>query len=795
MRRIATLAVLSLLPALSGHAQEVRIRSGEHPEFSRIVFETPSAEAWSMGRGPDGYLLRFENRGLDFDFAGVFEKIPRDRIADIREIEPGLVAVEVADRVHGDAFVLRPGLLVLDVRTGPAPAGSPFEAPLSSDMAPEEPSNPPVAAAEPETQPVVPEPPDPPVERVQADGRFSLPIVTGHRSPPPAVVGEFLTPEAKATVSDPRLAGLKAALLKDISRAAAQGLLEPAVDAVDPPETEPQHGGAAGHGPEPAHAEEPAAHEPAHGGHAAQVGHEEPTHGGGGLADRPNVRIETSIDQGLSMGKEGDPVTSSASGHSCFPDRYFDLVGWGAERPAAELIAERRADLTDIRDQNSPDAVRRLVQAYLSQTMGAEARAVLREIGLEHPATPVWDELAAIMDEGQARKPDLFETQLGCPSRVALWAALAMPELPPDEYIDTSAILMAFSELPLNLRRYLGPIISDRFLEAGDEQTALNLRNAIIRLGPEAETHELTLVEAKLEQVQGLDEEADARIEEVLSDGGLAAADALALQLETQLDKGEIPTMDDIALAEAFAFERRGTESGAHLMALAIRGTGKHVDFERAFDLMVENDLANDPALATELVTGLTADGSDTQFLKASFDGILTREDLPISDEARFAVASRLADLGFADRAAELMNRAPPRGTPEERMVRARLAIAMDQPGQAVQFLGGMTGEEADRLRAKAAQLQDDLQTAAQYYGALGDTGKQADLAWRARDWDTVETAGGESQRSFATLRRDVPRPTADAEPSLAEARAILNGSTTIRAQLDTLLEGARATD
>ncbi|MCE8438595.1 hypothetical protein, partial [Rhodovulum sulfidophilum] len=55
------LALFTCQPVL---AQQVEIRSGEHPDYSRLVFETEVPQAWTLGRGPDGYLLRFDNRAL-----------------------------------------------------------------------------------------------------------------------------------------------------------------------------------------------------------------------------------------------------------------------------------------------------------------------------------------------------------------------------------------------------------------------------------------------------------------------------------------------------------------------------------------------------------------------------------------------------------------------------------------------------------------------------------------------------------------------------------------------------------
>lgn len=828
MRRFLGLAGLVFLLALPVQAQQVRVTSGEHPDFSRIVFQTRGAEPWSLGRGDGGYLLRFENTGLSFDFARVFDLIPRTRIRAVESVEPGVVAFDVAEDAYGEAYILRPGVLVLDFYTGTPPAESPFESMAGPGLAERQDAAAPASAtpasvAVSSTEPAASAPP--PV----LPGL--IPLASDARKPSP-IIGPLLTPQEQAAVSDPRVAELRSSLMQQIGRAATQGLLEPAIDA----EAEHLAGGdgqgtaeirgadehaaddhtAAGHGADGAGHAAPM-HAPATTGQATQpqdtahAGEPQPPSGaeghgtgqgtGHGVAQpqerrtSPHVQIQTSIDQALGLNLGHSTAVTTARGYSCLPDRFFDVMSWGAERPAAELIAERRSALIDARDRVDPNAVRDLVQAYLAMTMGVEARAVLREIGLDHPAVPVWRDMAFIMDEGQGRRPDLFARQLACPSRVALWAALSLPELPPGEDIDEVAIVRAFAELPLHLRRHLAPMITARFVAAGDESTALKLRNAVARLGPAAESHDLALVDARLALVQGHDEEATAQIDAVLDEGGLSTADALAMRLETQLDGAEVPTMEDVELAEALAFERRGSDPGTALLVLSVRGHAANAAFEKAFDMLVAEDLDGDAGLVSELLVALAEDGSDADILRESFSGFLSRPGLQADAEARLAVADRLARLGFPDRAQALLADVAPRGTPKERMVLARLALAREMPGQALQFLSGVEGTEADLLRARAAQQQADPAAAARYYRSAGDTEREAALAWRAQDWDTVEAAGPAPQRDFATMRRDAPVPEPEGEQSLSGARALLDGSEAMRRQLDQLLGTVPATN
>ncbi|MBN2906237.1 MAG: hypothetical protein JXJ18_05975 [Rhodobacteraceae bacterium] len=368
---------------------------------------------------------------------------------------------------------------------------------------------------------------------------------------------------------------------------------------------------------------------------------------------------------------------------------------------------------------------------------------------------------------------------------------MARADLPPGDGLDTAAVIRSFSELAPHLRRHLGPALAERFLAAGDLSTATGIRNAIARSGDATRSEELTLVEARLDLSHGEDAVADARIDDVLSQGGRATPDALVLRLETELATGQPPAPDDIGLAEALAFERRGTALGARLLSLAIRGHGALGDFATAFRLLAHHGLEGQQDLASALVLGLARDGADADMLYQAYAGALTHPDLAASPEAWLAVADRMTRLGFAQRAEEILAGIAPQGSTEERLVRARLALAGNRPGQAQQYLGGLDGSQADVLRGEAAQRQGDLKAAADYFGAAGQTGRQSALSWRARDWDAVQAVGGEARVALAAERAQARTAELPQEPSLAAARAVLADSARMRDRLRGVLGAA----
>ncbi len=190
MIRILILLLGLCLPSLAG-AQTAVVRSGEHDGFSRLVVNLPSPSPWRFGRIADGYELRIDRPGLSFDLGQVFTRIPRTRLAAVAPV-PGrsALAISFACACHAVAFEFRPGILVVDLRSGPPDAASAFETPLDTEKAAD-----PAPAGGPETP------------------RYDW-LALGKPAPEPAA----------PAVRD--IPGMRAALAEGIAAAAGAGMLD-----------------------------------------------------------------------------------------------------------------------------------------------------------------------------------------------------------------------------------------------------------------------------------------------------------------------------------------------------------------------------------------------------------------------------------------------------------------------------------------------------------------------------------------------------------------------------------------
>ncbi len=129
----ACILALLLLFAAPASAEIAKVSGGEHADFTRLVVEAKGIGDWRLGRSVDGYELAPGPEISGYDVTNAFRKIPRDRITALwRDPDSGRLRFSLACACHAVAFEFRPGIVVIDLRSGPPPDGSAFEVPLDA---------------------------------------------------------------------------------------------------------------------------------------------------------------------------------------------------------------------------------------------------------------------------------------------------------------------------------------------------------------------------------------------------------------------------------------------------------------------------------------------------------------------------------------------------------------------------------------------------------------------------------------------------------------------------------------
>ncbi len=107
------------------------VTAGEHAGFTRVVIQFGTPVDWQLGRGPQGYGLRIKPDAPVYDTKTVFNLIGKTRLtATYVDPTTGDLMLSLSCACYAMPYEQRPGVVVVDLRDGAAPAGSSFELPL-----------------------------------------------------------------------------------------------------------------------------------------------------------------------------------------------------------------------------------------------------------------------------------------------------------------------------------------------------------------------------------------------------------------------------------------------------------------------------------------------------------------------------------------------------------------------------------------------------------------------------------------------------------------------------------------
>lgn len=335
MRLLLLVMLLCLATIRPAMAQVARVTTGEHGPFTRVVVELPGPSDWLLGRSPGGYVLRVTGQMPRYDLASAFDRIDRRRVAALwADPADGLLRIALGCACHAIPFEFRPGIIVIDLRDGPAPPGSSFELALDGSAVP------------PGETLDGPRPRSRSSDRPPFDWRD---IALGGRWSDHSPI-----PGSAAALPSLQAERMRDRLLLEFARAAGQGLVDPAgrLPPASPPSPRPD----------------------AEGSHLRI---------GDPLVARPVT--------------DAAPVLA-ADGSACPADDRLAIGDWGSDLPAALQLSDAMSSLTGEFDRPDPPAVERAVRLHLHLGFGVEAVALLAAFPIEHPDIDLWRSMARLVD-------------------------------------------------------------------------------------------------------------------------------------------------------------------------------------------------------------------------------------------------------------------------------------------------------------------------------------------------------------------------------------------------------------
>ncbi|MEL6464868.1 MAG: hypothetical protein AAFQ58_07850 [Pseudomonadota bacterium] len=709
---MTALRLFTLLLILFGgqaNAAEIAVRSGAHPSFTRLVLDVPAGAEWAIEQQASDARITMIGHSGGFDISRVFERIDRSIVGAI-EANSSSIKINFACECQANVFRSGDRMIVIDVRkTGQLRQEPPprFEetflqfvgsAPLRFS------GGTPVDLIELDQQPVV--------EETLPDIASPAPDLTDSLEDP---TSNLLRPETSAATE---LEGLQIAqkkLAERVGLAATTGILRSTrrpIESIEPdptPQIDTSVFDTSLDGPQSAPIQSLAG---------------------------SNIRISSSSD--LPGATTGLPSSSTTQGMECLDRDEVGIQDWGGQTAFATSIGNLRRSLFSERDTANNDAVLELVRRYLYFGFGAEALETLSiapELMTRHRALK---DMARVMEYGSAGSSSYLAHFADCDSEVALWAILSTEAIESSDNVNSDAALRALSSLPLHLRRFLAPTLSERLLAYGDQDAAMTALRGLER-APEPLPAAAQLVMANIELEQGGIHEAQGRLKEVISSNEQQSAEALIRYVDTSLDANVDIAQDIATLVEAYATEMRNDPLGQELRRTHVLALAKSGQFSAAFEALEQTrptqDANSEKNVRSSLMTILAADADDAIFVKHTFESMQT-QPMDVSLQAKIKLIARLAELGFHTEAEMMisMHEGFP-VTAENRVLRAKISLGLGRPSEALAFLGELKNEEADRLRADAKARMGEYREAHALYETLDNEDARIRVAWLSDDW------------------------------------------------------------
>jgi hypothetical protein len=782
-RALGALCLLALLTGPWGlRAQVAGLESGEFEGYSRLVMNIGAGARWQFGRTEDGYELRLQGAAA-LDLRPALQNLTQARIAALwTDPETGALRLRSACACHALPFEFQPGVLVIDLRDGPAPNGSSFEMTLAGEaLPPLSAPPPPRPRARPTDLAAAPAPALAPALGAIPAGLLGLPPETAPPEPAAAPVVAEAPPEAPppATEDPSILAELEADLglapLETAPVVAEAAPPEPAPESPPPPDAAASGDapaaydwralalGAPGFQPPPATPKTPPPppaplpgtapgqtelrdallRELGDGAARGVVQLELPEDEGEGApgAMPADLALRVGEDLGLVIlpgGKSGLREGYTETGESCPRDEALDLAAWSGEEPKVSMaLAAQFEGLVGEFDRPDPAALERAARYLLYLGFGAELRQMIAAFDTVLKDQAQLMALSYLVD-GEADASNHFLPYAACDSFAALWAALSVPDLKELPNLNRGAVLRGFSGLPPHLRAALGPSLADKFMALGDTEAARILNEAVLRL-PFAPPPEVQLSAAKVDLALGDTRAATQSLAALSAENTPATPEALIALVTQRVAAGRAMSPEENDSIEALMAEHRGTDLAPRLHEALVLAKASRGEFDAAFALAAEA-----PGDYPDLWHLLATLGPDEAVLTY---GVLPSDaPRPMSRaETQEAMAARLVALGLSESAlfwagpvSAAEESGALAGSPALRQSQAA-AAALRHDGLAVlAALDGVETPEAAALRA-AAQLQIGETRAAQdAFAALGDGAEAARAARLARDWRVV---------------------------------------------------------
>jgi len=416
--------------------------------------------------------------------------------------------------------------------------------------------------------------------------------------------------------------------------------------------------------------------------------------------------------------------------------------------------------------------------------MGLEARALISDLGLGFEGAELYLEIAEIVEGSPLPSDSLLKKPNGCKGRVLLWRTVAEESSKTTAVLEFDKLVDYFSELPLELRRVVGPKLVRSLFSRNQSDLARRIFSLVDRAaGKHGPEHEL--LRARFFELDGRFLDAKTAYAKLIVGNSPVAADAMIALVSGMLDREE-PIADELLeQLESEAFRTRNLPKGEVLRTLEILSRAESQSLDSAFSVLREMIKKSPEQRATYFATAsrlliekASSEGSD-QFAKAVFSHWDLISDERISFRAALAVGETLTDLGLANTANDYMSLFSEVEDPQSSRLDIQIARALkveNQPIGALEIAQKRSNNTAELagIAAGSLLLEDRHGEAFDYAMQVGLAEDEVSrFAWRAGHWDLAQTSSLEHISTLASFMKSRGQDSSE-NSGVLEAREIL---------------------
>jgi hypothetical protein len=650
--RMVYIFFLTLFSVSTAAGSPIKIRSGDHPSFTRITIELPLGLEWKVEPGERRIHLTFSDEKVKIDLRSAFQRIARRRISSIEESSKGnALVISLGCNCGYRVFMATETLLVIDVDENLRNR----ERISSSGFA----SSPP-----------------------QDKSRITLPVLpTAMFAQSPRLTGFSKTSELlRSTFEDNNYLGnpigipnskfdtdtrnkvSTVTLMELIDKASSKGLLTPSHQTeIDPNQIEMK------------------------------------------ILESINVRLATQTPRGSQIRNEVDEFDVSCPAHD-----LFSISSWGHPNGFSDGLADWSRKLINDLDRPDDESIIGMARLYLHYGLGVEAEATIDL----NPSLAAKLDSTVIKGMARALESHLDPTSTfskfssRCKGPATLWSLLSIEEEGNRHDLDLSELLIEFEALPNHIRNLLGRRLVTNLSRIAEYEVASLVINSIpdntSRLEAETSLRLATL---------NLNEEDNVKRREamllVIEEMPPGYQNKLTEVINAALRFGDTFTREELEEIEALVLENRDTSDeqefgNAYALALAITG-----QYAAAFDYISQ---AKDPFaledlkhVRSKILKRLASHADDGTFISLAIPVAAQNIDPHVSN----LVADRLLKLGFPELAQKfLIGKTEGAAERERQILRAKVALELKQidPTEA-EFLS-LFGADADEIRREIQVLR-----------------------------------------------------------------------------------------